>query len=430
MSVSSVIEARDVAKRYRLGGPQQRTNSLREAVAEAWRAPVRRWREGRPLHDDGPNTFWALQGIDFDVQQGEVLGLIGRNGAGKSTLLKVLSRITEPTRGRIVLHGRVASLLEVGTGFHSELTGRENIYLNGTILGMRKREIDRKLDEIVAFAEIEKFVDTPVKRYSSGMYVRLAFAVAAHLEPEILIVDEVLAVGDAEFQRKCIGKMGDVARGGRTVLFVSHNMAAVQGLCTRALVLEQGRVAFDGDVTEAIRRYLEKGKAAAASRGALVRTGPLRPTRVEITDAELLVNGAPASQVTAGDSCTIRVHYRTLAPEFVGCRFSPQIRLVADGQKVATLWPNMLSGLGVPVAESGAIDCQIERWPFRSRSMVAEIVGFVGLEPQEHIIDALVFDSHDGDYHGSGIVPHPDDGFVFLEHSFEHAEDARSTGLV
>ena len=421
MSDTLVIEARDVAKRYRLGGPQLQTNSLREALAQAWRAPMRRLRH----RDDGgaadDNTFWALQGVDFDVRQGDVLGLIGRNGAGKSTLLKVLSRITEPTRGRVVLHGRVASLLEVGTGFHSELTGRENIYLNGTILGMRKREIDRKFDEIVAFAEVERFVDTPVKRYSSGMYVRLAFAVAAHLEPEILIVDEVLAVGDAEFQRKCLGKMGDVARGGRTVLFVSHNMAAVQGLCSRALLLERGRVAFDGPVSEAIRRYLASGKEAASARGGLTRTGPLRPTRVEITDVQLLVNDAPTTQISSGDSCTIRVHYRTLSPEFIGSRFSPQIRLLADGQKVATLWPNMVSGTGVPAAERGAIDCRIARWPFRTRNMVAEVVGYVGLEPQEHIVDALVFDSHDGDYHGTGIVPYQEDGFVFLEHSFEHS---------
>jgi lipopolysaccharide transport system ATP-binding protein len=253
------------------------------------------------------------------------------------------------------------------------------------------------------------------------MYVRLAFAVAAHLEPEILIVDEVLAVGDAEFQRKCLGKMGDVARAGRTVLFVSHNMAAVQGLCTRAIMLERGRVICDGDVGSAVKRYLEGAPLAAAERGEWTRSGPHRPTRVAITDVKLLVNGAPARQVTAGDACTFRIHYRALAPEYVGSRFSPQIRILADGQKVATLWPNLMTGLGLPVQTSGAIDCHLARWPFRTRNMAVEVVGFVGLEPQEHILDALVFDSNDGDFYGSGIVPYQEDGFVFLEHAFEHA---------
>ena len=201
------------------------------------------------------NTIWALKDVSFEVQQGEVVGIIGRNGAGKSTLLKILSRITDPTEGRVEIHGRVGSLLEVGTGFHPELTGRENIYLNGAILGMKQAEIERKFDEIVAFAEIEKFLDTPVKRYSSGMYVRLAFAVAAHLEPEILLVDEVLAVGDAEFQKKCLGKMGDVAKEGRTVLFVSHNMGAVTTLCKRGILLDTGKISCDEGVSETVKQY-------------------------------------------------------------------------------------------------------------------------------------------------------------------------------
>jgi lipopolysaccharide transport system ATP-binding protein len=211
--------------------------------------------------EDSTEEFWALKDVSFDVQEGEVVGIIGRNGAGKSTLLKVLSRITEPTAGRVTLNGRVASLLEVGTGFHPELTGRENIYLNGTILGMRRAEIARKFDEIVAFAEVEKFLDTPVKRYSSGMYVRLAFAVAAHLEPEILVVDEVLAVGDAAFQKKCLGKMNEVAKGGRTVLFVSHNMGVVQQLCGTAVLLDAGRVEVIDSSSAVVERYLITGKA-------------------------------------------------------------------------------------------------------------------------------------------------------------------------
>ena len=231
------------------------------------RAPYKTFREAlvqkctslwRPQQKDSiAEDFWALKDVSFEIKRGECVGIIGRNGAGKSTLLKVLSRITEPATGRITLHGRVASLLEVGTGFHQELTGRENIYLNGTILGMKKKEIDRKFDEIVSFAEIEKFLDTPVKRYSSGMYVRLAFAVAAHLEPEILVVDEVLAVGDAQFQKKCLGKMNAVVNEGRTVLFVSHNMAAVRSLCSKGILLESGKVIYNGQVDAAINRYMD-----------------------------------------------------------------------------------------------------------------------------------------------------------------------------
>ncbi len=234
-----VIRARGLGKRYVIGHQAERESylSLREVVSRNARTLARSAIDlvrGRPnIAGDEVEDFWALRDIDFAIRRGEVVGVIGRNGAGKSTLLKILSRITEPTEGRVEIRGRVASLLEVGTGFHPELTGRENIYLNGAILGMTHAEIRRKFDEIVAFAEVERFLDTPVKRYSSGMYVRLAFAVAAHLEPEILIVDEVLAVGDAEFQKKCLGKMGEVAGHGRTVLFVSHNMAAVQTLCPR-----------------------------------------------------------------------------------------------------------------------------------------------------------------------------------------------------
>lgn len=249
----TVIQVENLGKQYRIG---QRESYLtfRETITKAVRAPFTR-NKGDGNQTDG-DLFWALKDVSFEVKRGEVLGIIGRNGAGKSTLLKILTRITEPTEGRATIHGRVASLLEVGTGFHPELTGRENIFLNGAILGMSKREIERKFDEIVAFSEIEKFLDTPVKRYSSGMYVRLAFAVAAHMEPEILLIDEVLAVGDAQFQKKCLGKMGDVASEGRTVLFVSHNMAAIQELCSRTIVLAGGHVVEDAPAPKAISDYL------------------------------------------------------------------------------------------------------------------------------------------------------------------------------
>ncbi len=254
------ITVRDLGKLYRIGAREAGYRTFRDAVLDAMSAPLRRaaglfraaWAGGAPPSN---NTIWALKGVSFEVQPGEVVGIIGRNGSGKSTLLKVLSRITEPTEGRAEIRGRIASLLEVGTGFHPELTGRENTFLNAAILGMARAEVRRKFDEIVAFAEVEKFIDTPVKHYSSGMYVRLAFAVAAHLEPDILLVDEVLAVGDAAFQKKCLGKMSDVAGQGRTVLFVSHNMAAVSRLCRTSLCLNAGRVVWAGPSADVIAKY-------------------------------------------------------------------------------------------------------------------------------------------------------------------------------
>ena len=253
------IKVENLGKQYKIGLREKANRNFREAVVDLLASPIRRLRTlgEQSLGDD---LFWALREVTFDIHAGEVLGIVGHNGAGKSTILKILSRITEPTTGKAVIRGRLSSLLEVGTGFHKELTGRENIYLNGAILGMKKVEIDKKFDEIVAFAEVDKFLDTPVKRYSSGMYVRLAFAVAAHLEPEILVIDEVLAVGDAAFQKKCLGKMSDVARGGRTVLFVSHNMLAVRQLCSRALLLEHGRVVMDDEANVVVDSYIETSR--------------------------------------------------------------------------------------------------------------------------------------------------------------------------
>ncbi len=280
------IKVENLSKEYVIGGRQRGRRTVREAVADGLKSPFRRLRGlGGGARGE---RFLALDGVSFDVSPGEAVGIIGRNGAGKSTLLKILSRITEPTTGRAELSGRVSSLLEVGTGFHPELTGRENIVLNGVILGMSRAEIRKKLDAIVAFSEIERFLDTPVKRYSSGMYVRLAFAVAAHVEPEILIVDEVLAVGDASFQKKCLGKMEEVGKEGRTVLFVSHNMSAVRSLCGRCILLEDGRVAADSTVDGALLAYLAQEEWSgpfldlANAPGALVRDG------VEALSIELL----------------------------------------------------------------------------------------------------------------------------------------------
>jgi lipopolysaccharide transport system ATP-binding protein len=251
---SIVIRVEELSKQYKIGVAKQRHDTLRDKIAAGFKGLFHL--NGHRSMGSGSDAFWALKDVCFDVKQGEVLGIIGRNGAGKSTLLKILSRITEPTEGNARIRGRLACLLEVGTGFHRELSGRENIYLNGAILGMRRAEIDRKFDEIVDFSGVEKFVDTPVKHYSSGMYVRLAFAVAAHLEPEVLIIDEVLAVGDAGFQAKCLGKMEAVAREGRTVLFVSHNMAAIENLCDRVIMLDAGKVSFEGRSDEVIPFFL------------------------------------------------------------------------------------------------------------------------------------------------------------------------------
>ena len=302
-----VISVEGLSKAYRLGLADQRHATFRDALMATITSP---WRRLRQLGEtnDADDTFWALKDVNFQVHSGEVVGIIGRNGAGKSTLLKILARITEPTEGQVRLRGRSASLLEVGTGFHAELTGRENVYLNGSILGMKKAEIDRKFDEIVAFSEVEKFLDTPVKRYSSGMYVRLAFAVAAHLEPEILIVDEVLAVGDAEFQKKCLGKMQEVASGhGRTVLFVSHNMSAVQKLCPRAILLRQGRLVKDGPTEEVVGEYLSylstSAQTAFEDNPERSGSGAVRLTAARILDEQ----GQPVRSLVAGTACLLRV---------------------------------------------------------------------------------------------------------------------------
>jgi len=316
-----VLRVEGLGKSYRIG-EREPYKALRDVLTDALRTPARIAHGIRRTKAVPTDLIWALSEVSFDVRQGEVLGLIGRNGAGKSTLLKILSRITEPTQGQVTLRGRVGSLLEVGTGFHPELTGRENVYLNGTILGMRRAEISRRFDDIVEFSGVERFLDTPVKRYSSGMQVRLAFAVAAHLEPEILLVDEVLAVGDAEFQEKCLGKMRDVTREGRTVVFVSHNLAAVRSLCSRALVLEQGRLVFDGSAADAVDRYLQRAGGARDSaviegdalasrlvKSRIYGDSPLfRCNRIAILDE----SGTPSVGFRSDEEATIAIDFTVL----------------------------------------------------------------------------------------------------------------------
>jgi lipopolysaccharide transport system ATP-binding protein len=304
------IRVSHLSKQYRLGGPQEPYHTFRDAIVNSLRAPL------KVFHREPPaEGFWALKNASFEVEQGEVVGIIGRNGAGKSTLLKILSRITSPTEGTVELHGRVGSLLEVGTGFHPELTGRENIYLSGSILGMKRREIDAKLDEIVKFSEIEKFLDTPVKRYSSGMYVRLAFAVAAHLEPEILLVDEVLAVGDAAFQKKCLGKMGDVAKEGRTVLFVSHNMVSLQSLCDRGILLESGSIKMDGEITVAIGRYLQSNKTQSGEISWSSQMTAPGDHQARLKAVQVVQNNKITPEVDIDKEFRVEVDYWNLRPE-------------------------------------------------------------------------------------------------------------------
>src|SRR5262245_46524100 len=302
------IRVQGLSKLYQIGAMEKRHDTFRDHLAESIKSLFRNVRRSM-LSAQRDNTIWALKDVSFTINRGEVVGIIGRNGAGKSTLLKILARITDPTTGVAEIHGRVGSLLEVGTGFHGELTGRENTYLNGAVLGMTKKEIDRKFDEIIAFAEVERFVDTPVKHYSSGMYLRLAFAVAAHLEPEILLIDEVLAVGDIAFQRKCLGKMGDVARQGRTILFVSHNMAAVESLCSTAYLLENGQLVESGTTKTVIDAYLSTVptlcNASLEHRTDREGNGRLRFTDIEFRSDE----GVLTEVILTGKTLLISIAY-------------------------------------------------------------------------------------------------------------------------
>jgi lipopolysaccharide transport system ATP-binding protein len=326
--VGAAVQVTGIGKLYRLGRKANRFGSLTEAI----RATAGAIRHGRaPLP-----TLWALRDVSFDVQAGEVLGIIGRNGAGKSTLLKILSRLTEPTEGRAVIDGRLGSLLEVGTGFHAELTGRENVYLNAAILGMRRAEVDRKFDQIVEFSGVEAFLDTAVKHYSSGMYVRLAFAVAAHLEPDILIVDEVLSVGDAAFQRKCLGKMGEVASEGRTVLFVSHNMPVIKSLCTRAVLIDGGRLVEDGDTDAVVATYLRTdetpiGESQLSQSDSLMGTGEVRLRWAGILER----NGATSRSLHFAEPLRVKMRFEVLdeVPDGV---IEVGVSTL-DGQRVATM---------------------------------------------------------------------------------------------
>jgi lipopolysaccharide transport system ATP-binding protein len=415
-----VITAERLGKAYQLGVKVDKNATFRDAVMAAVRSPLQRLRARIGEPTGGADTFWAIRDISFQVNQGEVLGLIGRNGAGKSTLLKVLSRITEPTEGRAVLKGRVASLLEVGTGFHPELTGRENIYLNGAILGMRQSEIKRKFDAIVEFAEVTKFLDTQVKRYSSGMYVRLAFAVAAHLEPEILIVDEVLAVGDANFQKKCLGKMSDVVRDGRTILFVSHNMDAVASLCTHTLMVQGGRAGERMSPDEGIKRYL-----AMTSEGAdlPLKQKPRQQNHKRppiFTGLTITGDGGHPNVVESGGRVTFDVEVADCEDLKTGAMCG--IAITNDrGARIAFFHTLYHSGFTFKGTRKGHFTCTVPSLPLVPNSYNVELVMSDGYGIIEKVERADRLDVVFADVLNTGKIPNNQQGYVVWPAEWEYS---------
>ncbi len=411
------IRVEKLGKQYRIGARQPGYRTFREALIDGLTAPVKRLRGLSPNGED--RMIWALRDVSFDVKQGEVLGIIGRNGAGKTTLLKILSRITEPTEGCAEIQGRVGSLLEVGTGFHPELTGRENIYLNGAILGMKRSEIHLKFDEIVAFAEIEQFIDTPVKHYSSGMYMRLAFAVAAHLEPDILLIDEVLAVGDAAFQRKCLGKIGGVAKEGRTVMFVSHNMRAVQNLCGVAHLVDQGRIMASGSVNDVVERYMrtESDSGCNALSGRRDRRGD---GRLVFVDFSILGAAQTNTTVVCGRPTGFVIRYQGTPPlrnVHISIGFYTHL-----GEGVLYL-SNDLIGKGLDdLAPTGAHICRFEKLPLLPGTYTVNLYCTVDGILADWVIDATRIHVAEGDYFGTGQLPPKGYGYVVVPHEWEVIE--------
>lgn len=410
-----IIKVENVSKRYWLG-QRDHYKMLRDRIAACYKAPLRAV-ASRFRHADrrvvDPSSVWALQNVSLEVRPGEVLGIIGRNGAGKSTLLKILSRITEPTSGRIELYGRVGSLLEVGTGFHGELTGRENIFLSGAILGMRRAEIARKFDEIVAFAEIEQFIDTPVKHFSSGMYTRLAFAVAAHLEPEILLVDEILAVGDMAFQKKCLGKMGDVARHGRTVFFVSHNLPSIEALCSRCLFFSRGRLAGDGMVNEMLLRYMTAELQPDGGNCLLtVHAGRRSGANSIMTMVTLSEgNGDFSAAFKMGGRLTVSVSFDSERA------FTPVLNVtVKNMHGLAIIRANnqFIGGFNFDQRRnSGTITCTFDKLPLLPGRYAIDLSLGDGFRDLDVVNDAITFEVLPADVFGTGKLPPPGSAVVF-----------------
>jgi len=402
----TVIRVENLGKKYIIGHQKsERYTALRDVMANGAKSFGRKLLKplGKRISDPAVEEFWALKDVSFEIKQGDRVGIIGRNGAGKSTTLKILSRITEPTCGRISIKGRVASLLEVGTGFHPELTGRENIYLNGAILGMSKLEIKRKFDEIVAFAEVEKFLDTPVKRYSSGMYVRLAFAVAAHLEPEILVVDEVLAVGDTQFQKKCLGKMGKVANEGRTVLFVSHNMSAIRTLCSSAIVLSKGQIICSGDINQCIATYEMQN---SQNQGATwIRSLDKQEGSLVITQINSILHGKQPNLVLELDiNLESRSKYK---PAFLAVDI-----LDATGICIMQALPK-LEGFLEDTKPQHLVKLAIELPPLIPSQYLATVwVGSHNTETLDQVTEAIRFEVDESPTLGRTFAHHADHGYI------------------
>ncbi len=414
--MSTVIKVENVGKMYRLRHSSgHRYKTFREEIVGGVRSVF------SPGKNSGTTEeFWALKNISFDIKQGDRIGIIGRNGAGKSTLLKILSRITDPTEGRVSIKGRVASLLEVGTGFHPELTGKENIFLNGSILGMTRDEIRKRFDEIVAFAEVEKFLDTPIKRYSSGMYVRLAFAVAAHLEPEILIVDEVLAVGDAQFQKKCLGKMEEVSKNdGRTVLFVSHNMATIQYLCNQCMYLKQGLFSASGNTQDVISKYLMESveTGSADLRNNRNREGNQRITFTDVSFRS--IGGESKRSLQCGEDVVMDLHFNVKDSRPVnGLHFSVGIDDHL-GQRI-TYFSNEITNQVFSNVESGnyKVSIEMKKLPLKQGNYSYTLFSTVGGEIADWVKNAGSFFVEAGDYFHTGKLPDSDQGTFYINHSF------------
>jgi lipopolysaccharide transport system ATP-binding protein len=433
--MSTVIKVEGLGKQYRLG--LVNSGTLAADLNRYWSKLrgkedpyLKIGQKNDRTQKGGGDYVWALKDINFEVKQGEVLGIIGKNGAGKSTLLKILSRVTSPTTGQIKVKGRIASLLEVGTGFHPELTGRENIYLNGAILGMSKAEIRAKFDEIVDFSGVAKYIDTPVKRYSSGMYVRLAFAVAAHLEPEILIVDEVLAVGDAEFQKKCIGKMQDVAGQGRTVLFVSHNMLSVQSLCERGVVLEHGSVALSAPSHEAVEYYQMSNFHLAENVPLIERTdllvkGKLRFTKTYMHNSDTHV---VKNSFLSGENVEIVAEYTSrngiTAEELQAFQLSFSIGSYS-GETLADLWSTSTGQVWGSIPAQGAVICKLPRLPLNVGRYRYNICARLHNVVEYFILHAGVFNIEAGDFFHSGVIPDYSHGAFLFEQTW-HLEGLSS----
>lgn len=423
------IQVKGVGKQYKIG-QRERYKSLRDSLTDAFTAPFRHLAGHSFSSNSGQqqsdNWIWALKDISFEVKRGEAVGIIGRNGAGKSTLLKILSRITEPTEGEVSLKGRVGSLLEVGTGFHPELTGRENIFLNGAILGMMRAEIERKFDEIVAFAGIDTFIDTPVKHYSSGMYMRLAFAVAAHLETEVLLVDEVLAVGDVVFQLKCINKMSEVAGAGRTVLFVTHNMETVTKLCGRGVVLDEGRISRIGMAQECVDYYLltvREQRAQGAEPVSLIEhpgrtkphNGAVQLSRLHFLDE----NGKPTWHVSCGRPMSVVIGYEFEASA------RPQTTMFAItvssiyNHRITTWRSNDTYPEAIRIDRPGEVICRIPKLPLRPGSYKVTVGCNSEAGPSDGVYDAAVMEVVGTDFYPSGQIPLPSHGDVLVEHEWQ-----------